>query len=223
VPWIFFAFHSPSTGLPDADYDSPHPIVVYLVLAWNVSRDILRTVMNTTDVMDTYKLKIKLGDHEFEAVGPVDVVQSQFAAFRDLITTMPAKPAPEAVKEQAEEQRPVSNPDSFPHLPLGKIMKVEGRVVSLTAKCESVDEAVMLVLLGQKDFRENQEVTGAEIMDGLKQSGYMLDRVDKVLDKLSREGSAITIGMHRGRRYRLTNLGLTKALGIAKEVLATVP
>ncbi|MGA9964128.1 MAG: hypothetical protein WBQ10_02900 [Terriglobales bacterium] len=173
--------------------------------------------------MDTYRLKIKIGDHEFEADGPVDVVQSQFSAFRDLITAFPAKPAPEAPRQDQLEERKVSNPDSFPHLPLEKIIKVEGRVVSLTAKCDSVDEAVMLVLLGQKDFRNNQEVTGAEIMDGLKQSGYMLDRVDKLLDKLASEGSTIIIGVHRGRRYRLTNQGLSKALGIAKEVLATVP
>ncbi len=80
----------------------------------------------------------------------------------------------------------------------------------------------MLILLGQKEFRNNQEVSGAEIMDGLKQSGYMLGRVDTLLDKLHNEGSTITIGIHRARRYRLTNVGHTKALSIAKEVLTTV-
>jgi hypothetical protein len=102
-------------------------------------------------------------------------------------------------------------------------MKADGRVVSLTARCESIDEAVLLILLGQKEFRSNQEATGAEIMDGLKLSGYRVSRIDRLLDKLTADGDIIKIGVHRGRRYRLTNIGLTKALGVAKEVISTVP
>jgi hypothetical protein len=168
--------------------------------------------------METYRLKIKIGDHEFEAEGPVDVVQAQFAAFRDLIAAIPSK-----AQQPVSVERPSDSVASLPHLPLEKIMKVEGRVVSLTAKCETVQEAVLLILLGQMEFRSNQEVTGAELMDGLKQSGYMLPRVDKVLDALSAEGSAITLGINRGRRYRLSNQGHSQALLIAREVLTTIP
>jgi hypothetical protein len=166
-----------------------------------------------------YKLRIKIGDHEFDAEGPADVVQDQFAAFKEMIATLPTQSRQPQEQERDKEQNSTSQ---LPHLPLEKIIKVEGRVVSLTARCESVDEAVMLILLGQKEFRNNQEVTGAEIMDGLKQSGYLLGRVDLVLDKLSKEGSTIIIGVHRARRYRLTNVGHSKALSIAKEVLTTV-
>ena len=102
-------------------------------------------------------------------------------------------------------------------------MKADGRIVSLTAKGETVDEAILLILLGQKDLRNNQEVTGAEIMDGLKQSGYQVDRIDRTIDKLSSVGDAITIGAHRSRRYRLTNQGLARALAVAKELISTVP
>jgi len=91
------------------------------------------------------------------------------------------------------------------------------------ARCDSADEAVLLILLGQKEFRSNEEATGAEIMDGLVQSGYRLSRVDNLMNKLTAEGSVITIGVHRGRRYRLTNIGLLKALDIARDVVATVP
>jgi len=163
---------------------------------------------------EPYKLRIKLGEDEFYAEGPVDVVQAQFQVWKELISTV-QRSTPQPEKESGNET-------PLPHLELEKIVKVDGRVVSLTAKCESVDEAVMLILLGQKEFRNNQEVTGAEIMDGLKQSGYMLPRVDLILDKLAKEGSSITIGMHRARRYRLTNVGHSKALTIAKEVLSTV-
>jgi hypothetical protein len=168
---------------------------------------------------DTYKLKIKIGNHEFEAEGPVAVVRDQFEAFKQLIATMPAQ------KREEEFSAPDggSTTNQLPHLPLEKIMKTEGRVISLTARSQTVEEAVLLILLGQKEFRGNNEVTGSEIQDGLKQSGYILPRIDRIMDKHSQDGSVITLGVRRGRRYRLTNQGLTKALHIAKEVIATVP
>lgn len=171
--------------------------------------------------MDIQKLKMKIGHHEFEAEGPIEVVQAQLAIFKDLVSGLP----PTAIRnEVAEPEFPEeSGSTSLPHIALEKIMKAEGRVLSLTARCESIDEAILLILLGQKEFRSNQEATGAEIMDGLKQSGYRIPRIDRLLDKLAADGDIITIGVHRGRRYRLTNLGLTKALEIAKEVAATVP
>lgn len=169
--------------------------------------------------MESNKLKIKIGEHEFEAEGPVDVVQAQFAAFKELISTVPLQTKANTT-ENAGQKAPINQ---LPHLPLERILKAEGRVVSLTAKCDTIDEAVLLILLGQKEMRSNQEVTGAEIMDGLTQSGYRLSRVDHLLNKLETDGSTITMGVHRGRRYRLSNTGLTKALDVAKDVIATVP
>jgi hypothetical protein len=171
--------------------------------------------------MESYRLKIKIGNHEFEAEGPAEIVQQQFAEFRELLTAVPPKPEAEQ-PETAPRQEAADNSAPLPHLPLEKIMKVEGRVVSLTAKCDTVDEAITLALLGQKEFRSNQSVSGAEIMDGLKQSGYILPRIDKMLDKLSADGKVMTIGVRRSRRYRLTNQGLRFALQTAKELLETV-
>jgi hypothetical protein len=169
--------------------------------------------------MEPYRLKIKIGEHEFEAEGPAEVVQAQFVAFKEMINSVPA-PAQPTTGRPAEEK---TVPNQTPHLPLERILKAEGRVVSLTAKCETVDEAVLLILLGQKEMRSNQEVTGSEIMDGLTQSGYRLNRVDHLLNKLETDGNTITMGIHRGRRYRLSNTGLTRAVAVAKEVIATVP
>jgi hypothetical protein len=170
--------------------------------------------------METQKLKMKIGQHEFDAEGPIDIVQSQFAAFKELISGLPLTPAPQ-IPEAATKEKLV--PISSAPLSIERILKTEGRVVSLTARCESIDEAVLLILFGQKELRLNQEATGSEIMDGLTRSGYRIGRVDNLMNKLTKEGSVITIGIHRGRRYRLTNLGVTKASEVAKEVIATVP
>lgn len=170
--------------------------------------------------MDTYRLKIKFGEHEFDAEGPVDVVQAQFSAFKEMVAMAPAAPQPKEMPQQNEEVPAGTN--QLPHIPLEKIMKADGRIVSLTARSETTEEAALLILLGQKDFRTNEAVTGAELMDGLKQSGYVIPRLDRLTDKLSSDGVVITVGVHRGRRYRLSNQGLARALSIAKEVVATV-
>jgi len=170
--------------------------------------------------METLRIKMKVGEHEFEADGPIDVVQNQFALFKELIALAPKPAAPETPAQAPQEQ---NAPAPITHIPLEKILKVDGRVVSLTARSETVEDAILLILLGQKESRNNQSVTGGEVMDGLKHSGYVMERIDRVMDKLASDGSIIAVGVHRGRRYRLSNTGLSRALIIAKEVIATVP
>ncbi len=101
-------------------------------------------------------------------------------------------------------------------------MKVEGRLVSLTAHTKSIEDAVMLVLLGQKTFRNNDSITGGEVLDGLKQSGHALNRVDRILEKLASDGLVIKIGSGRGSRYRMTNQGVAKGQEIARGVIGFI-
>lgn len=173
--------------------------------------------------MDTNKLRIKIGDHEFEAEGPAEIVQAQLAAFKELVSAVPAiaqKPPETEQQNQSQTQTP-QTVNGF--LPLDKIMKTEGRIVSLTARASSTEDAVMLILLGQKTFRNNDGVTGSEIIDGLRVSGQAAERVDRVLDKIATDGNIIITGAHRAKRYRLTNQGLASARNVAKNVIATVP
>lgn len=171
--------------------------------------------------MELNKLRIKIGDNELEAEGSAEVVQAQLAAFKELVAATPApKTSTEPIAEQInqEPQRPIN---SGP-LPLDKIMKVEGRIVSLTARPNSLEDAVMLLLCGQKTFRNNDAITGFEIINGLRVSGQSTDRVDRVITKIADEGSIIITGKHRGKKYRMTNQGMTRAQEIARGVLALV-
>jgi hypothetical protein len=176
---------------------------------------------------DTYRLKIKLGADEFEAEGPIQVVQSQFAAFKELV---------EARARIAATQPPVvipastANADSTPkpeppaiNERLDKIMQLNDRVVSLTARPSSGEDAILLLLYGQKVLRQNDAVTGGEIVQGADATGGLaIGRADRVLDKLSANGDVIIIGERRSRRYRLTNAGLAKARQVATDLLAIV-
>ncbi len=56
---------------------------------------------------------------------------------------------------------------------LAKIMRVDNRVVSLTIRArDAADDAVLLLLYGQKTVsRENDSVTGGEVMEGFTATG----------------------------------------------------
>lgn len=173
--------------------------------------------------MDSYKIKVKIGDYEFEAEGSPEIVRAQFDSFKELISSIPAKKdTPAASPIQQNPQKQEENEENGNPL-YDKVFKVDGRVVSLTALPSGVPEAILMMILAQRHYRKNESVTGSEIMDGLQQSGYTVDRIDRQMDKFVGDGLVIRIGKARGTRYRLTNQGLQKAQTIAKDVIATVP
>jgi hypothetical protein len=166
--------------------------------------------------MDTTRIKVKIGEHEFEAEGPAKVVQEQFEAFKQLI----AKPTEQATAtlETAKEQS-IRTRDANGSIPFDTIYKVEKRIVSLTVKPDSEMDAAMLIMLGQKAYRENETVTASEIKDGLEQSGYRPERINRMMQPLADEGSVVRIGVRKGTRYRFTNQGFNKAQKMAKEAI----
>jgi hypothetical protein len=177
--------------------------------------------------MDSYRLKTKIGDNEFDAEGDPETVNAQFQAFKELVAMALAAPPPVTVA--APVSPPMAAPATPPRLDLSavdaqlpKIMKVDDRIVSLTVRAKDVDDAVLLLLYGQRILRETDGIGGFEVVGGLATTGQRVDRVDRVLDRAARDGYAIIIGERRARRYRLTNTGLTKAREIAAELIATV-
>jgi|ERR1019366_1625223 hypothetical protein len=177
---------------------------------------------------NNYKLKIKIGMHEFEADGPADTVREQFESFKQLITSMPNQSTPltqnSPVAGEFSGTIPATAQDvAFDDSQLGKIMKKEARVVSLTIRPQSVEQALLLIILGQRYLRNMEVTTGGEIMAGISSTGGLtVTRIDRFLEKMGREGDLIVAGEHRSKRYRFTNSGLIKAQKIAKELLATV-
>jgi|ERR1035437_149077 hypothetical protein len=173
--------------------------------------------------METTRIKIKIGDHEFEAEGPADTVQSQFEAFREMISTIPRTALAPTPNNTAQVKQEKDDIEDLPHIEVGKVLHVAGRVVSLTALPKSTEDAALLIMLGHKDLRNNLTVTGQEIGDGLAQSGRPVLRVDRIMEKALGEALVLKTGIKRGTRYRLTNQGLTKALNVAKDLVASLP
>ena len=179
--------------------------------------------------MSEYRLKIKIGNHEFEAEGPADAVAKQFSDFKEIISKIPdvpiavAAPAPPLLSDTTTPGPSGNNPLPPPVSALNKIFRVEGRVISLTALPSGENEAALLVMLGQKVLRDNDAATGSEVKDGLELSGYKPGRIDRTMERFVADGLVLTMGRNRGRKYRLTNQGLAKAQAIADELQRKVP
>lgn len=178
---------------------------------------------------DEHHLKIKFGPYEFESRGPSDVVQAQFTAWKEMIATAPSLPPPQPQKQSQDEgllsaPTPPKSDLSGIDSQLSRIMGVNNRVVSLTVPPEDVEEAVLLIIYGQRVLRSNDSVTGGEVMEGVSATGgFAVSRVDRLLENIGRNGHIIVIGERRSKRYRLTNTGLTRAREIAAglvEILA---
>jgi hypothetical protein len=167
-------------------------------------------------------LKMKIGPHEFEATGSPDSVRERFQAFREMVATLASSTVKETM-ENVKKAAEIIDATLTTEDQLNKIMRVNGREISLTARPQNLPDATLLLIFGQKVLRQNDAVTGAEIISGLNTTGgYSFGRVDGILEKIARDGDLLTFGERRGKKYRLTNTGLAKARAIAAELVSSV-
>jgi len=171
------------------------------------------------DEMET--LKMKIGPHEFEATGSPESVREKFVAFREMVQMLASSTVAQVMAGTKKIMETVDEALTT-ESQLAKIMRVNGREISLTARPPKLDDATLLLIFGQKILRENDAVTGAEIISGLNTTGgYSFSRIDGMLDKLARDGDLLTFGERRGKKYRLTNTGLAKARAVAADLISS--
>lgn len=188
--------------------------------------------------MSDYKLKIKIGSHEFEAEGPIESVERQFAEFRDLIL----KVAPSGRVNNDAPKRPISLGEGTGRLGAGggwADPELEGeRFLRLFVRDKNnlslallpqgdrrEADATMLLLLGNRTFFQKDAVSAVALSTALRQSGYSVDRLDRQLNPFIGGDEALLLrsGLRRGVHYRLTNLGLARAEKVAEDLLNSVP
>jgi hypothetical protein len=173
--------------------------------------------------MDITKIKTKIGEFEFEAEGPVETVAAQFQAFREIVSNLGVANKDTVVSPGNNQSMNQTDIVGGTHVEVSKILRVAGRVVSLTALPQSNDDAALLIMLGQRDLRNNDAVTGQEIGDGLAQSGRPVPRVDRVMERAITAAYVLKSGIKRSTRYRLTNVGLVRALNLAQGLIESLP
>jgi hypothetical protein len=165
--------------------------------------------------MTTLRIRIKTGEHEFEAEGPADDVSAQIVTFlrllgRDDLTGL--KPAAASTPPQPRLDEDLSS-----------LIHVSGKQVSLNVSSGSPVEDVLLLLLGQQQLRGNTSVAGNEIMEGLRASGYQIPRADHIMKRHASIGFIVATGKRRRRRYRLTTDGIASASKIAQRLSSSTP
>jgi hypothetical protein len=173
--------------------------------------------------MSDSKLRIRFGDYRFEIEGPADHVERQFDAFRRMLAPEP-EPAPfvEAVSPASAQEKPKTAGEQKPPLALEKILRMKANVISLGVRAK-VEDAILVILLGQRNVRQNNSVSGMEIMRGLRQSGIEVPRADMILKKYAQAGLVVASGRRKLRRYRLSTDGGARAEQIALRLISQVP
>jgi hypothetical protein len=167
--------------------------------------------------MDSYKLHLKIGPHEFSAEGPVDVVKQDFELWNSMIRDLPAQPTPPAAPEQ--NNAAAINNGAPAKDQIEKVYVVDERrdMLSLRVLPRSDDryaDALLLLLLGHKIIKGADETMVTQLKPALRQSGCMIDRIDQIAAKYVRQGFLNKGGMGKGGRYSLTNSGAEKAIAI---------
>jgi hypothetical protein len=181
--------------------------------------------------MEPFRLRMKIGVHEFEAEGDQESVERQFALWREMVTATPSQlPSP-----PPRDPPPPGNGGLGPVLPvpLGgvdpsgfeKIIRRDGKSLSLSVLPHGdnrVADAALVLMIAHKAYNQLDQVGGGALLEGLQQSGYDLDRVDRAIERYIPE-FILRSGVRRAVKYRLSNPGLNRAINLARELMDMVP
>jgi len=178
--------------------------------------------------METYKLRIKIGNAEFEAEGPEQTVKEQFEAFKLLVESSPRgvnTTAKQPSTEPLQAYEPLEAMDSEDLRRLYLFSK-SGDSLSLAFPPQGKDrqqQALLLILYGFKMLLGQDDASVGALKDSLEQSGFVVERVDRLAFPLTKAGLVWKGGKKgRGGKYRLTNLGVSQAQSVAKELLGSL-
>lgn len=179
--------------------------------------------------MNPYKIRVKIGDNEFEAEGPEEAVKSQFDAFKEMLRAAPTVAAVSPVASSdasSEDRQPAIQRGNLERL--GKLYNYDqkNKVVSIRIPpkgARGAADAILLIVYGYAQYMGLEEVLVGVIKESLKMSGFgSVERVDRVSAKDVSDGLYIKTGVAKGGKYRLTNTGVTRASELAEQLLSQV-
>lgn len=169
-----------------------------------------------------HKIKIKIGDAEFEAEGAPEDVQSQYDRFLTTLERVAQKPAnttapsPSNNKHPVEERSPVSLDD--PQWARIFEQRHDG-LMTLKAlpKGENREaDAYLLLLYGFRQFKKIDRVLATNLLRSAQYSGFSNSRPADAL--ASQDRYIIRGGLKKGTTYTLNNQGVGRAEEIAAKI-----
>lgn len=168
-----------------------------------------------------FRLKTRIGAHEFDAEGPEAAVKEQFSLFVQAINSaapeMPSKSkvistvVHDDVDAVDDRDGPVDD-DAVDAIWNRVYKRDDGKVSLLVLPQTSTPnpDSIILLIYGFQTLLKQEAVNSTDLMDAAKWSGLRIDRIDRNLTN----GHASLIvkgGSRKGSRYSLNNRGMTYA------------
>jgi hypothetical protein len=176
--------------------------------------------------MDNYKLRIKIGNNEFEAEGPKEAVMTQFEAFKELVSGLLSALPPKKLTENGSPPADIPAKGNVDR-DLDVLFRTDKDLVSLrimpTKGKRHIMDAVLLSIYGHKFLLKQDEVLGTQLKASLRQSGIIAERIDRKIESDIKEGLILTSGYKKGTKYRLTNKGMADAEKLIQAILDQIP
>ena len=165
-----------------------------------------------------YKLRMKIGDAEFEADGPKDDVKTLFEQWRTLVESAIARKSEAGSSKKSTD---VSVSDSPADEALVKRVFVDRdgtlSLLGLPKSENAIADALVLLVYGYRLLKQDEyPVTGVRLMQAAQQSGVKIDRADRAI--AGRKELLVTTGYKRSKRYSLNNRGEQHAMGLMKQL-----
>jgi hypothetical protein len=161
--------------------------------------------------LSAYRLKVRVGESEFDAEGPEDTVKSQFELFLMAVgANGNGKPSKNGKRPASAESPPGIDGDPIGQETWNRFYKEESETdVSLKVLPSTENQnadALILLLYGYLHLKDADTVGSTDLLAMAKKSGLRIDRIDRNIptehNRFIGRG-----GTRRGMRYSLNNQG----------------
>lgn len=169
-----------------------------------------------------HRIKIKIGNAEFDAEGSPELVKEQFKEFMAAISLMGSDKPLSIVPTGTPDVPPNPAPSDKSGVDASILERIfmRGDPLSLAAlpKSDNANPDALLVLLyGYTKILGQPQVTGTMLMKSAKKSGVNVDRIDRVIN--AHTDFILSAGAKKGMRYSLNNRGVQAAEQIIRATM----
>ncbi len=176
--------------------------------------------------MQTLRLRLKIGPHEFEAEGDRDAVLKQKEWWFEKTQVTPTVINPSKTVGSSPTHRKQSFAETpTPPSDLARVLAVQKGKVVLQAQLPGDGkecDIILMLLLGYKEILNVEPVSAVALGKSLRLSGVGISRADKYIAELNEKKLVLTSGFRVGSKHTLTIPGIAKAKECVKEIMALI-
>ena len=166
--------------------------------------------------METHRIKIKIGDAEFEAEGKPELVKSQFEGFLAVVghrPTVSVKPqeqvTPHTGKNASSGQ--VKRHGKIDEATLSRVFKMDDPL-SLMATPDTDNpeaDAILVLIYAHTEMNGNPDVTSGALLKSMAKTGLNVKRMSQTIE--ARRELIRSVGIKKGTRHSLNNRGIAES------------